>query len=86
MNTKLALLAVVTLVAIVTSAAIAGRDKTKTPTREADKPVALSCCAMGGKAPAPGTEREAPAKSGMSCHSDAGESHASAAKPKSCCK
>lgn len=79
MNTKRTLLAIVSLVAVGTAAAIAGSDKSHPSTPAAGKPAGMSCCARGMKAPAAAAEKEAPVNGGMSCHTKA-------AAPKSCCK
>ena len=86
MNMKLALLAVVTLVVIGTSAAIAGRDKSPTSAPAGHQSAGMSCCATGKKAPAPAADKDAPAKSGMSCHSTPAAPKSKTAAPKSCCK
>ncbi|MBL9155421.1 MAG: hypothetical protein JNK37_23285 [Verrucomicrobiales bacterium] len=78
MKIKLTLLAAVIVAAIASSAAIAGRDTPITPNT---KPAGMGCCAASPKAsaPAPSSEKEAPAQTGMSCHS-------APAATKSCCK
>jgi len=89
MRIKLALLAAMTLVAIGSSVAIAGRHNTARPTAtpKADAPVGMSCCGLGRQASAPVETKDVAAKSGMSCHAtDEAAQPGAAAKPRSCCK
>ncbi len=81
MKTKLTLLAAVILAGIGTSIAL------DTATPAADKPAGMSCCAKGQKAPAPSADKDAPATTGMSCHTDApAAKDAAPVKAKGCCK
>lgn len=81
MKMKLTLLAAVLLAGIGTSIAL------DTATPAADKPAGMSCCAKMPKAPAPTADKDAPATTGMSCHSDApAAKDAAPVKAKSCCK
>ncbi len=81
MKTKLTLLAAVILAGIGTSIAL------DTATPAADKPAGMSCCAKMPKAPAPAADKDAPATTGMSCHTDvAATKDAAPVKAKSCCK
>lgn len=81
MKTKLTLLAAVILAGIGTSVAL------DTATPAADKPAGMSCCAKGPKAPAPAADKDTPAATGMSCHSNAAAvKDAAPVKTKSCCK
>ena len=81
MKTKLTLLAAVILAGIGTSIAL---DST---TPAADKPAGMSCCAKGQKAPAPSADKDVPATTGMSCHSNApAAKDAAPVKAKGCCK
>ena len=81
MKTKLTLLAAVILAGIGTSIAL------DTATPAADKPAGMSCCAKMPKAPAPTADKDAPAATGMNCHSDApAAKDAAPVKAKGCCK
>lgn len=81
MKTKFTLLAAVILAGIGTSIAL------DTATPAADKPADMSCCAKMPKASAPTTDKDVPATSGMSCHSDAAATKdAAPVKAKGCCK
>lgn len=81
MKMKLTLLAAVILAGIGTSVAL------DTATPAADKATGMSCCAKMPKAPAPTADKDVPATTGMSCHSDAPASKdAAPVKAKGCCK
>ncbi len=81
MKTKLTLLAAVILAGIGTSLAL------DTATPAADKPAGMSCCAKMPTAPAPTADKDAPATTGMSCHSDApAAKDAAPVKAEGCCK
>jgi hypothetical protein len=81
MKTKLTLLAAVILAGVGTSIAL------DTATPATDKPAGMSCCAKMPKAPAPAADKDAPATTGMSCHSDApAAKDAAPVKAKGCCK
>lgn len=81
MKTKLTLLAAVILAGIGTTLAL------DTVTPAADKPAGMSCCAKMPKAPAPAADKNAPATTAMSCHSDApAAKDAAPVKAKGCCK
>ncbi len=78
MKTKLTLLAAVILAGVGTSIAL--------DTATAEKPAAMSCCAKMPKAPAPAADKDAPATTGMSCHSDTAVAKDAAPVKKGCCK
>ena len=81
MKSKLTLLAAVILAGIGTSLAL------DTAAPVADKPAGMSCCAKMQKAPAPATDKDVPASTGMSCHSNApAAKDAAPVKAKGCCK
>jgi len=81
MKTKLTLLAAAILAGIGTGFAL------DTATPAADKPVGMSCCSKMQKATAPTAEKDVPATTGASCHSDtAAAKDAAPVKAKGCCK
>lgn len=79
MKTKLTLLAAVILAGVGTSIAL--------DTATVEKPSAMSCCAKMPKAPVPTADKDAPATTSMSCHTDtAVAKDATPVKAKGCCK
>lgn len=83
MKSKLTLFAAVILAGIGSTAAIASLDADK----PADKPAAMSCCAVVKKAPATTADKDAPATTSMSCHANGQTAKESTtAKSKGCCK
>ena len=84
MKTKLTLLAAVILAGIGSTVALAGLDSASPA---ADKPAGMSCCAKSPKVAAATADKEAPAPTGMSCHTDKQAAKDSApVQSKGCCK